>query len=39
MTSNSKNMTRRGFLGAGSRLGAAALLAGSPLGFAMGSTG
>ncbi len=35
----SRNMTRRDFIGAGSALGAGALLAGSPLGFAMGGTG
>ncbi|MBT8038625.1 MAG: Gfo/Idh/MocA family oxidoreductase [Gammaproteobacteria bacterium] len=39
MTSDSCNITRRGFLGAGGSLGAAALLAGSPLGFAMGESG
>lgn len=35
MTSESRNMTRRNFIGTGSALGAGALLAGSPLGFAM----
>ena len=34
-----RNMTRRDFIGTGSALGAGALLAGSPLGFAMGGTG
>ena len=34
-----RNMTRRDFIGTGSALGAGALLAGSPLGFAMGGAG
>ena len=38
MTSKTRHLTRRGFIGAGSGLGAAALLAGSPMGLAMGSS-
>jgi len=38
MTTKNRNMTRRNFIGASSTLGAGALLAGSPLGFAMGGS-
>ena len=38
MTSKFRNFTRRDFIGTGGALGAGALLAGSPLGFAMGGT-